>query len=299
LDGTAGAFAIMRSATRERTSREGVLNAIRQMLRSISKRLSLISAMCLACTIILWVGSYWTEPLKDSLSLSNAFHITVCAGRVEFFNIKEAGPYHGSIIALSDGFHPVFSERRAFGDAFGVYYRYFRWANSGVVYWTLSVTLLYPFLVFAVLPTIWAWKSWKARRRRPVRPKEVGPRQHIQVAIRMYWWTGVMGAAACSIVACRICAPLICRTEPPSLDSLGVLGFFCVSFVIFAASIHVARRLTTRPEGMLPYARMVGIILATAWFPILTLPGIICVRRVTRHFVAYCESRLPDAGGGL
>jgi len=41
---------------------------------------------------------------------------------------------------------------------------------------------------------------------------------------------------------------------------------------------------------MLPYARMVGIVLATAYFPILTIPGIICVRRVTEHFAAYCES---------
>ena len=45
-----------------------------------------------------------------------------------------------------------------------------------------------------------------------------------------------------------------------------------------------------KPEGMLPFARMVGIILATLYFPILTIPGIICVLRVTKHFAGYCES---------
>ena len=64
----------------------------------------------------------------------------------------------------------------------------------------------------------------------------------------------------------------------------------CLAIVVFGTSIHVAHRLKSKPEGMLPFARMVGIILATLYFPILTIPGIICVRRVTKHFAAYCES---------
>ena len=60
-------------------------------------------------------------------------------GRVEFFNDEEYGPYHGSIIALTSHDWPperIFSKQQAFGDICGIYYRYFRWADSGAVLWT-------------------------------------------------------------------------------------------------------------------------------------------------------------------
>src|SRR5208283_3468380 len=128
--------------------------------------LSLISAIVLACTIILWGWSFWTDPRKDCLSFSGNFHVAVENGRVSFFNVKDYGPYHGSVIALTSDEWPIeriFSERRYFGDTLGVYYRYFRWADSGIVLWTLSVTLLYPMVVFLMLPLTWAWKRWRAR----------------------------------------------------------------------------------------------------------------------------------------
>jgi hypothetical protein len=68
------------------------------------------------------------------------------------------------------------------------------------------------------------------------------------------------------------------------------MAICCIFAMAFGTSLHVAHRLATKPEGMLPYARLVGIILATTWFPILTIPGIICVRRVTKHFAAYREA---------
>ena len=83
---------------------------------------------------------------------------------MSFFSDKEYGPYHGSIIAVTSPEWPIkriFSKQRAFGDFCGIYYRYFRWADSGNVLWTLSVSLFYPMIVFAVLPTIWGWKRWR------------------------------------------------------------------------------------------------------------------------------------------
>jgi hypothetical protein len=136
------------------------------MLRRVFNTLSMISASFLACMVLLWVWSFWTDPRKDyfSLSFSDDFHVAVLNGRVEFFNVKDYGPYHGSIIGIAGV--TKFAERRGFGDAYGIYYRYFRWAESEAVLWTLSVNLLYPLIVFAALPTIWAWLWWRAKSSR-------------------------------------------------------------------------------------------------------------------------------------
>lgn len=133
------------------------------MFRRIFNILSLISGSLLACTIVLWAWSFWADARKHCISFSTDFHFAVQDGRVSFFNDKEYGPYRGSIIALTSPEWPIeriFSERRGFGDTAGIYYRYFRWADSGAVLWTLSVSLVYPLVVFTLLPAIWGWKRW-------------------------------------------------------------------------------------------------------------------------------------------
>ena len=138
------------------------------MIRRILNTLSLISAILLACTITLWAWSFWTNPRKDCLSFSSNFHVAVEDGRVSFFNVKDYGPYHGSIIAITSREWPIeriFSKQQAFGDICGIYYRYFRWADSGAVLWTLSISLFYPMIVFTVLPTMALW-SWRRRMTR-------------------------------------------------------------------------------------------------------------------------------------
>ena len=59
------------------------------MSRRIFNTLSLISAILLACTVISWVWSFWAEPGKDYLSLSNEFHVGVEKGGVGFFSVKD------------------------------------------------------------------------------------------------------------------------------------------------------------------------------------------------------------------
>jgi hypothetical protein len=129
------------------------------MKSRIFNTLSLISALLVACTVVSWPWSYKTDPRVDRLSIGDSFHVGVYRGRLEFFSLK-IGPYHGSTISLGDGSE---ISRWGFGDAYGIYYRYFRWADSGAVLWTLSVSLSYPMIVFAVLPTIWGWKRWRAK----------------------------------------------------------------------------------------------------------------------------------------
>lgn len=135
------------------------------MTRRVFNTLSLISATLLACTLLLWTWSFWTDPSKDHLSFTDTFHVAVQRGRVDFFSDKN-GRYHGSIIALTSPERPIeriFSERRGFGDTLGIYYRYFRRADTGAVLWTFSVSLFYPMIVFAVLPLMWGWRRWRAK----------------------------------------------------------------------------------------------------------------------------------------
>ena len=255
------------------------------MNRHIFNTLSLISAILLACTIISWPWSYRTDPREDRLSIGDSFHMGAYNGRVSFFNVKEYGPYRGSTI----GSEP--DERREFGDTLGIYYRYFRWADSGAVLWTLSVSLVYPMIVFLMLPIAWIWKGRQriATICRALRETD-NPQLGMFVAIRLYWWIGILGAAAYLVIAACLYLDRDFRAEFPSPATVAAMLTCCLALVAFATSIHVAHRLKTKPAGMLPYARMVGIALATAWFPILTIPGIICVRRVTKHFATYCES---------
>lgn len=276
----------------------------------IFNTLSLISAVLLACTIFLWAWSLRVEPHVNYLSFRDGFHVSVWNGHSCFFNNKEYGPYLGGTIALLDSkkdkeeIDRFWSERRAFGPTFGVYYRYFHVPRSGTVIWTLCVSLLYPVIAFAMLPVVQFWKlpviwlrKWRrARRLRLACDADFGPGWQMLGVIRLYWRLGALGAAAYLVAAIGIGAAYIRRGGFPSWESLGQMAICCIFAMAFLTSTHVAHRLAKKPEGMLPYARLVGIILATAYFPILTIPGIICVQRVTRDFAAYCESLQAGTG---
>ena len=132
------------------------------MKSRIFNTLSLISAILLACTIILWVWSFWADPRADYLSFSGDFHVGFFDGRIDFFSDKD-GPYHpGSEISRSG--KDQLAEHHAYGDWLGVFYRYFRFVPSGAVFFTFSVSLLYPMVLFLMLPITWAWQRHKARR---------------------------------------------------------------------------------------------------------------------------------------
>jgi MFS-type transporter involved in bile tolerance (Atg22 family) len=111
----------------------------------------------------------------------------------------------------------------------------------------------------------------------------------MRLVIRLYWWMGLVGVATYSTLAIFVSLGWSFHQDPPTDAYIGFLTLCTVSIVAFASSIHVAHRLAAKPQGFLPWARMVGLILATWWFPILTVPGIICVRRATRHYAAYCN----------
>ena len=130
---------------------------------------SLISGVLLGCTVVLWASAFVISPWNHRLSITESFHVSVWGGfdepffgRLVFFNNKEYGPYRGSIISLSDSqgnsVPPI--TKRAWGDLFGVYYRYFHWSDTGETLWTLMVSLGYPLLLFSVLPAFWLWQRY-------------------------------------------------------------------------------------------------------------------------------------------
>ena len=77
------------------------------MKSRIFNKLSLISATLLACTVVVWALSFWTDARKDHASFSDNFHVGFYAGRIDFFSDKH-GPYHGSVISLSSGQESAF-----------------------------------------------------------------------------------------------------------------------------------------------------------------------------------------------
>ena len=115
------------------------------------------------------------------------------------------------------------------------------------------------------------------------------------LAIRLYRWMGMVGIAAYVIGAIVVSCNR--QGEPFKAFLLVLMPFHVVCLAAFGLSLVVAKRLETKPKGMLPYARLVAIVLATAFFPFLTVPCLICIRNLGRHFAFYCESMRRDASG--
>jgi hypothetical protein len=120
-------------------------------------------------------------------------------------------------------------------------------------------------------------------------------RREMDTAIRLYWWMGAISLLYPAI-GVVLCIGWVLNGAPLSADAAAGIIFIVVVLITSASSIHVANRLKTAPQGLLPRARLVGIIMAIWWCPVFTVPGIICVRRVTRHHTAWCVL-VAEAGG--
>ncbi|QDV52245.1 hypothetical protein Enr17x_43050 [Gimesia fumaroli] len=112
----------------------------------------LISTILMVCTVMLCLAKPVLNPWKHRVSFGHDFHVSVWDCRIAFFNDAEYGPYRGSLIKIDN--EPKFDREIYWGDSWGIYYRYFRW-QDGTTLWTLMVSLLYPFLLFIILPAVW------------------------------------------------------------------------------------------------------------------------------------------------
>lgn len=111
-----------------------------------------ISTGLLICVLLLLIASPWIDPDEHRISFSKDFHVSVGDRYLAFFNNSEYGLYRGSIIALdNNGVMPSIDEV-SFGYRFGIYYRYFKWTETGDVLWTLLINMWYLLALFSVLP---------------------------------------------------------------------------------------------------------------------------------------------------
>jgi hypothetical protein len=119
-----------------------------------------------ACDLGFWQNRIVSVPITANC------RATVQYAHIWFFNDAEYGPYHGSIIAISDGKGntPTVS-LTGFGETLGIYYRHIRWLRSGGVIWTLAISLAYPLVIFGILPAAWIWFRWRKSRQRKIAPR--------------------------------------------------------------------------------------------------------------------------------
>lgn len=134
----------------------------------MSKIVTVFSTTMFVITVALFLAGYLLNPSDHYLSLGDDSHFIVLGrgldSRAVIFNDARYGPYRGSIIGLADvdgSVLPRLEEQAAFGDSWGIYYRYFRRSDSTI--WTLTVTLWYPMVLFAVVPVIGSLRGTRRR----------------------------------------------------------------------------------------------------------------------------------------
>jgi hypothetical protein len=121
--------------------------------------LNIVAAVCtalLSISVLLLLVAPLLDPIDNHLSLCRAFHVSAeCRkfdSRIVFFNDSVYGPYRGSVIGLADddgNVYPPLQRQLSFGNAWGVYYRYFRWSDATL--WTLTVSLWYPIVILSAI----------------------------------------------------------------------------------------------------------------------------------------------------
>jgi len=128
------------------------------------KTVAAVCAALLSISVLLLLIAPFLDPINNHLSLGRAFHVSAeCRkfdSRIVFFNDSEYGPYRGSVIGLSDdngNVYPPLERQLAFGNAWGVYYRYFKWSDATL--WTLTVSLWYPILALSAMVVGIRWWS--------------------------------------------------------------------------------------------------------------------------------------------
>lgn len=118
---------------------------------------AVVSAIALCFIAIGCFASPAIDPRQQFISLSAGCHLSIiyargADARLLVFNDSSYGPYLGSIIGFAEDPNPPVVS--GVGDVAGVYYRLIRWPNGNVL-WTLSLCLLYPLIVSALLPAVW------------------------------------------------------------------------------------------------------------------------------------------------
>ncbi len=149
------------------------------MNRRLFNITSLLSAVLLGASLALSLATLWLNPWQHRISFTPQFHVGVSNGRgnfasglgnLVFFSSEEWGPVFNAITGLADRNGKVHLvpglDRDVLWNSFGVYYRCL-YRHDSTTHWTLAIDLVYPLLLLAILPSIWAIHRYKSRKGRP------------------------------------------------------------------------------------------------------------------------------------
>ncbi len=133
---------------------------------------TLVSTLLLACSLALFIAGWHVDAYNHSIHVRDDFHIGLVHRDfdtgIAFFS-DEFGPYNGGVIALTAKGDPSPFEKKLGFDAWGIYYRYFKFriVDPGRVLWTLRISLWYPIAVFSILPSIWLARKYRRHANQP------------------------------------------------------------------------------------------------------------------------------------
>jgi hypothetical protein len=125
----------------------------------------------------LWLASFSVDALAHHLTLRKSLYVGIEHGCISFFNDEQYGPYHGSVIALTDGIHTIPDLDKSGFDFPGIYYRWFHFKTSPpALLWTLTFSLLFPIALAAIPAELWAIGRITKRRGIAGKPFQFGIR---------------------------------------------------------------------------------------------------------------------------
>ncbi len=110
---------------------------------------------------------------------------------------------------------------------------------------------------------------------------------HLAIVHRMYWWVGVIGITVCGIFLAIAIIPLanaLMDMRGDNIRTLASVIAFCFHAFFFNYCRLTAHRLAATPSQFRRRSRLVGFVMATFYFPILTAPGLYCVWKIDKHF---------------
>ena len=114
------------------------------------------------------------------------------------------------------------------------------------------------------------------------------PPNHLRNVQRVYWWVGFVGTTACGLsVGLGVFAALadivdVRRDDIATLVPVAVA--ICFHAFFFNYCRITANRLSAESARFRRRSRLVGFVMATLYFPILTVPGLYCVWKIDKHF---------------
>lgn len=141
-----GATTIPKHSGRWERSRDRLLSSL-----GIPTPRTIAAFTPLVLAVLLFMISAAMTPYEQKVDLPSGGYVGIGRGYISFFSDAQ-GPYHGSIIALTDGNSPPKYDRSGF-DFPGIYYRWFDFRLGTL--WTLTFSLLFPIALAAIPAELW------------------------------------------------------------------------------------------------------------------------------------------------